>query len=159
MPSTVGSPTTWTLRFKNHRSTTLLHADPLQSFNSLKEDLLQALRQTHPNGRINGVEIPSDPASVLLARPNDIHNLEKGFTSVTDKEGNIITGNEQVGKKRKSGDPELKIKEPCPKAAGLKDGAVLAYKFRIPKTAKNYDPAIDEDWDVVIPSYDDQEAS
>lgn len=159
MAPTTASPMTWTLIFKNGKSTTLLHADPLQSFDTLKEELFRALRETHPDGRINGLEIPSEASNILLAKPNDIHDLEKGFTSVTDGYGNIILEDERVGSKRKGGETALKIKDACPKAAGLKDGVVLAYKFRAMNQTENYDPVVDEDWDVVLPNFDDPEAS
>ena len=158
MAPTTASPLTWTLIFKNHKTATLLHADPLQTFESLKEELIRALRETHPDGRINGFEIPSTASNVLLARPNDIYNLDKGFTSVTDKDGNIITGGEEPRTKRKSVEPGLKIKEACPKAAGLKDGVILAYKFRTENEVEDYDPLLDEDWPVSIPTFDDSES-
>ena len=157
MAPTDPSTLTWTLLFKNHKSTTLLHIDPLQSFDSIKEELIRALRSTHPDGRVNGFEIPSKPSNVLVARPNDVFNLEKGFTNVTDNDGNIITGNE-TAKSRKGAGADIKIKEACPKAAGLKDGLVLAYKFRTAAEV-DYDPFNDDDWDVILPSYEDQEAS
>ena len=155
MAPTSALPTTFTLRFKNHKSTTFLHADPQQSFDSLREDLLRALKDTHPDGTINGHPLPPKSSHILLARPNDLQNIDKGFTSVTDKVGDIITGNENVGRK-KAGQPELKLKEATPKAAGLRDGSVVAYKFRT-DLDDDYDPALDEDWDVMMPSYDDQD--
>ena len=157
MAPTAASPTTFTLRFKNQKSTTIIHADPLQSFESLKVELIRALSETHPDGKINGEAIPSNASSILFARPNDIHKLDKGFTSVTDKAGDIITGNEPTGRQRKPGDSDIKIKNACPKAAGLKDGAIIAYKFMAEDDAE-YDPILDNNWDVVMPSYEDQES-
>lgn len=156
MAPTPPAPTTFTLRFKNRKSTTVLHADPLQSFESLKEELLHALQQTHPDGNADGQTLPNSASHILLARPNDLNNLDKGFTSVVDKAGDIITGNENAGRKPKTGEAPLKLKEANPKAAGLKDGSVVAYKFATFQD-EGYDPALDESWDVALPSYEEQE--
>lgn len=153
---TQGSPMTWTIRFKQQKSTTILHVDPLQSLDSIKEELLRALKQTHRTGSINGATIPSSISDVFLARPNDTYDLDKGWTSLLDREGNIITGNEPVAKKRKIDGAELRVGDQCPKAAGLKDGAIVAYKFRTEDGDEDEGLSLsDEQWDVTMPSYDE----
>ncbi|KAL9050966.1 MAG: hypothetical protein Q9162_006317 [Coniocarpon cinnabarinum] len=156
MTSTKPSPATFTLRFKNHRTTTFLHADPLQSFDSLKEELLRALRESHPDGILNKTQIPADPSQVFLARPNDIHNLDSGFTSLADKAGALIAGSEADGRRKKTSETEVKLKEATPKAAGLANGSVVAYKF-VTDEDEEYNPVTDEQWDVVMPKYEEQE--
>lgn len=147
---------TWTMRFKHRKHTILLHVDPLQTLDSIKEELLRALHETHPNGSIDDDPIPSSISDVFLARPNDVNDLDKGWTSVIDVEGNVITGNEPTSKKRKTDAPNLKIKDQCPKAVGLRDGAVVAYKFRSEDGDDDEGLGLgDEKWDVVMPSYEE----
>jgi len=174
------NPSCITLRLKNHKSTTLVHADPLASFLDIRRELLIALHLTRPTGRLrNGVEIPNDPLDVLLARPRDVHDVSAGWVrlrtedeaseeeldeeeqaaaaqdvSTTKKRGAATTGKGRSAVVRRPN---------CPKAAGLKDGGVLAYKFRSELGARatkrdvvmGGDDDEGEEWDVVIASYED----
>lgn len=159
MAPTIASPLTWTLRFKYHKKTTLLHVDPLQSFTSIKAELLRALHQTHPDGEISsGVSIPSDPSEVLLAQPNDVHDHAQGWKRIQpeqDEEEEQSTPGRQKTKGRSA------YSQDSPTAAGLKDGGMVAYKFQSDETNKDdVDEALgldeeDDDWDVIIPNYDD----
>jgi len=180
-PPANATPTSITLRFKHHKSTTLLHADPLASFFVLKRELLRALHQTHPSGLLNSVAIPSDPLEVLLAQPRGGNNLASGWRRLrTDDEierEELDDDDEEEAvktpKKRNTATATKRRKTPdrpdSPKAAGLKDGGALAFKFKSESTAKNDVMAFEDDedmigddeaedqeqWDVVMPSYED----
>lgn len=151
MARTVPSALTWTLKFKNGKSTTVLHVDPLQSFDSIKEELLLALRETHPDGEFNGRQIPDKLDDVLMARLTDLNDIDGGFTSLVDDDGNLITEIEPVNKKRKTDGGGFKLKDQCPTAAGLRDGCILAFKFR-----EGTEPPLEEDanWDVTMARID-----
>ena len=122
MAPTTPSQTTLTLRLKYKKSTTILHVDPLQSFESVAIELLRALHQTHPNGLLLGnVEIPTDAQEVLLAKANDIYDVSKGWTQLQTAEEPEET--EPEAKSAKGAPPkkrkrEKSISEFCPKAAG-----------------------------------------
>lgn len=179
-PPTTAKPSSITLRFKHRRSTTLLHADPLASFLILKRELIRALYQTHPSGKLpTGATIPQEPLDILLARPRDIHDVSLGWTRLrTEDEGSgPVAETDDVKTPMKRGPPAKKTalsvgRPDCPRAAGLKDGGVLAYKFRsesiVEGDANQGVQAFDDDdeemdgeeddaeeWDVVIASYED----
>jgi hypothetical protein len=153
MSSVALSPSGWTLRFKNHKTTTLLHVDPLQLWSSVKADLLHALKETHPDGRLaSGTEIPSDPEDIILAKAKDFHDLTIGWERISAGDvGALAITNSK--KKR------VNI-EDCPKGAGLKDGHALVYKFRADD--EDMDEGLDlddedEHWDVIVPTYEEME--
>lgn len=156
MALTAPSPLTWTLRFKYHKSTTLLHVEPLQSFISIKGELLRALRQTHKNGRLSdGTSIPDAADEVILAKPVDISDHNQGWTRIEDP----VSHAEELEPPKAAGSSKkrkLDVTSPmsCPQASGLKEGSVLAYKF---SSGGQDDEGLgleDEVWDVVIPNYD-----
>ena len=160
------TPRTWILRLKHHTTTIFLHVDPAESFDGLKSNLLEALEQTHPTGEINGAIIPKDINNVLLAKPISRINLSKGWELLQKSKGEAST--------IKADTNSSKLLE-CPQGMGLKDGGVVAFKFRS-ETKKQTtsvqehngeeldiitDKQLDEEWDVVIPTieetYDDDE--
>lgn len=146
----------WTLRFKQHKTTVLLFVDPGQSFDSIKQDLLDALKKS---GRteLNGETIPSDINQVVFGVPVDKNDFTKGWVKFEIAETELEDG---VGGKKKVGGKKS-VLNASPQGAGLKDGAVLAFKF-----SKDGD-GLDEDgvevddgvWDVVVPTYDEQYGS
>ncbi|KXL50336.1 hypothetical protein M433DRAFT_28959, partial [Acidomyces richmondensis BFW] len=172
---------TWTLHFKHHRTTILLHVDPLQKLSSIRAELLKAIQQTSRDGKLNGHNIPSTESDVLLAKPKDAIDLSQGWEPLA--ENDIFSGNEKSGKgkgkititsasNRTSKDKLLD----CPQGAGLRDGGVVAFKFRSEQEAQMQDAKdeaidVDEDdkldgetlvgepsmetWDVVVPSLED----
>lgn len=165
------TPQTWTLRFKTHKTTLFLHIDKTQTFASIKTELLAALQETQVkpphNGTLNGVPIPENADDILLARPVDFNDLEAGWESLEDLgDEDIITDEvtpKAKGKGRSSVSNTGGFRE-CPLGAGLRDGCVVAFRFR------SEDDEVDEDgemdvtgkgkgrcgkWDVVVPSYDD----
>jgi hypothetical protein len=91
----------------------------------LKTELLDALHERYPAGLPNPtpgskkqlepdeyIPIPDDSKDVALAVPVDVHNIEKGWR--------------QLGR---PGEDALGLKE-SPKTLGIKDGGVLAFRFR-----------------------------
>ncbi|KAI9880816.1 MAG: hypothetical protein M1830_000252 [Pleopsidium flavum] len=146
----------WTLRFKQNKTTILLFVDPGQSFDSIKQDLLDALKKS---GRteLNGEPVPSDSDHVLLGLPMDKNDLSKGWVKLEIPETEIEDG---LGAKKKVGGKKS-ILNASPQGAGLKDGAVLAFRF------SESGDKVDEEglevgygkWDVVIPSYEDEYGS
>jgi len=152
MPSAIAAtPSGWTLRFKHHKNTTLLHADPLQSLSSLKVDLLNALRVTHPDGRLSsGLALPTDPIDIIFGKAKDMHDLSIGWERVS-----TVDEAAQEPTRKKKANPE-----DSPKGIGLKDGGVLAYKFK--SEDMDLDEGLgleddDEKWNVVIPVYEEPE--
>ena len=94
---------------------------------------------------INGEPVPSDPALIELAVPVDRSDLEKGWNllqSAGGEESKVTAG------KRASSGNVL--------AAGLDNGHLVAFRFR--KPGDEVDSGLnDPGWDVVIPSFDDEE--
>ncbi|GAB7347383.1 hypothetical protein MBLNU459_g4312t1 [Dothideomycetes sp. NU459] len=172
MPTNDPKPVTWTLRFKNHKTTVVLYAEKTQNFASLKTELLNALRATNPDGMLHDTAIPTSADDVLLARPIDHNNLDLGWESIepdaltTDAD---LFGDDEAAAKGKG---KAKAKsggyKDCPLGSGLRDGGAVAFKFRGVEGAKGAnDGDIDEglglddddankaEWDVILPTYED----
>ncbi|KAK1067216.1 hypothetical protein LTR74_006584 [Friedmanniomyces endolithicus] len=169
---------TWILRFKHHRTTILLHVDPLQEFTSIRAELLKAIRQTCPFGTLNGHAIPEDAGELLLARPVDSNDLSLGWKALGREAGE---GAEQEPKGKgkapvamaNSGKKVVKGKPTdCPQAVGLRDGDMVAFRFRseagVVQNNQGEDSGVNEDgetlvgaggvlekWDVVVPTLED----
>lgn len=154
MTETRPTPATWTVRLKNKTKTILVFADPLQSVDDLKEDLLRALRATERSGILNGVPIPNKRQQVVLGRPKDVYDQKKGWTNL---EANLDEAAAGRGRTPRAATSSLK-------GLGLTDNPVLAFKFISDRLAEDgsrhdtigaFEEDNDEDWDVVIPSYED----
>jgi len=139
--STAPGPLTWTLRLKHHKTTILLHADGLQTLASLKKDLLSALRDRNPDN-FHDLPIPKKSEDILLAKPVDPFDLEQGWDPLEDyTDGevedpfNIDEDAVMVNK------PKAKktLESENLKAYGVKDGAVLAFRFRGVKDREGWD--------------------
>lgn len=173
------APLTWTLRLKIHKCTVLLVADPLAPLGHVKTELLRALQARYPAGTIptasGPARIPSSENDILLAKPVDIHNVDKGWWRMVivgeendandEDDGGMDGASDAKAKGRKksttttNGDASA---FETPKHAGLKDGSVLAIRFKSHTSAKERDEGLGFDveeegmgWDVVIPSYED----
>lgn len=134
------SPLSWTLRFKSGRQTILLFVDPLESFKNIKTSLLTVLHERYSDGlpdpsssqsaglvdSARRIAIPQikDTEDLELGLPNEEADFEKGW-KILDNEG---------------GQPVLD----SPKLLGLKDGSVIAFRFRG-----------QDDFKVKLPSYED----
>lgn len=128
----------WTLRFKKHKTTTILLVQPTQPFESIKEELLSSITASGKVD-INGIKLPSDPNDIILGVPVDKNDISQGWVQLEMQPGK---GEERSGKSNT-------IFNESPMGAGLKDGSMLAFKFEGEK----------EDWDVIMPSYDEEGAN
>ena len=144
------------MRFKQHKTSILLFVEQTQSFASIKQDLLDAIKKSGRTG-INGQSLPSKPEDVILGVPIDKNDASKGWVDLEIPEQELEDIN---GGKRKVGGKKSVLNS-SPLGAGLKDGAMLAFKFR------EVDENMDEDeldtgdgnWDVIMPSYEDEYGS
>lgn len=147
------TPQHWTLRFKQHKTTILLFVSQNQSFGSIKSDLLEAIKATGIHD-INGCALPTNPDDIMFGVPVDKNKPSKGWIDLEIPE---IDGDEDAGGKSK-GVRQSSVLNASPLGAGLKDGAMVAFKFR-EQGAEDVDNADSNDWDVIIPSYDDEYGS
>ncbi|KAJ5552348.1 hypothetical protein N7494_001726 [Penicillium frequentans] len=135
-------PRASTLLFKKHKITILLSLQPHEPLTAVKEKLLQALKSREVR-EIKGEPIPEDPALIELGIPVDRSELEKGWTRLIKAEPTITEG---VAKGTgNTGGTVL--------SAGLENGHVVAFRFRRADEVEKDDG----DWDVIIPSFDDEE--
>ena len=146
------NPTTWTIRLKRNKVTVVLHADPLEPIEKLQENLLDALRLSEKDHKLDGTPLPEKPQDILLGKPIDPRDLSKGWVGISDE----ATGST---KKPAGQDPHAKIDSL--KGCGIKEDAILAFRFN-GKTTKSDEPlesngAVnpEEPWNVVMPSYND----
>jgi len=123
----------------------LLLVPQSQPFTTIKLHLLEAIKATGIND-INGSPIPSDPEAIVFGLPIDKNDINKGWVPLKIPE---LEDGDTKGKGIKKGT----VLNESPLGAGLKDGALLAFKFR------EGDDEEDAKWDVIIPSYDDEPAS
>ncbi|KAM5450077.1 hypothetical protein MaudCBS49596_004451 [Microsporum audouinii] len=144
---------TWTLRFKNHNITVLLLVSPVEPFDSIKATLLKAL-QNRGIKEINGKVVPDDAADIEFGAPLDRNNLEKGWLPLAIPDGRADKG---TGKGRST------VFNSSPQGADLRDAQAVAFRFRKASersAVKDGDLEMDLDdpgWDVLVPSYDDEE--
>lgn len=123
------SSTTWTLRLKAHKTTVLLHVDPLSTFSNIKELLYNALEQAglkHPETG-STIPLPESAADIQLGRPLDVNKPKEGFRlgewETNDEEEDAEGANGKGKAASKSISQSLK-------GAGLKDNAVLAFRWK-----------------------------
>ncbi len=131
-----------TLRFKQHKTTILLLVPQSQPFTTVKQHLLEAIRSTGIND-INGNPVPSDPEAIVFGLPIDKNEIKKGWVPLKIPE-------REDGDTKGKGIKKGTVLNGSPLGAGLKEGALLAFKFR------DIDAEEDDQWDVVMPSYDDE---
>jgi hypothetical protein len=156
-PAIKPTPNTWTLRFKHHRATVLLHVDPLQKLHSVRAELLKAVWQTARDGKLNGHAIPTDANDILLARPVDINDLTAGWEQLEADDGleEALRQADAKGKSAASASASSKaskankdIATDSPMGAGLTDGGVVAFKFRSEMEGARDQGGVDEGVDV-----------
>lgn len=145
-----------TLLFKKHKTTVLLSLQPHEPLTSAKEKLLGALASRGLRD-INGDAIPNDPAEVEFGLPVDKSDLEKGWMRLSTDvpgQGEDATEKKSIAKSKTAETLQ---------ATGLQNGSLVAFRFRQPTEAAvvdevDRDPELtDPGWDVVIPSFDDEE--
>jgi hypothetical protein len=199
MPDSNPPPRVWCLRFKLNRTTVVLHIDALQTLASIRSELLEALRATHPDGIFKGTlrdgtpvsyPLPANPEDIALAKQADPHDPNAGWEAIGDDAEEGLIFDEDVkgkgkGKGRASAAPSRKSASSakdvndCPQGAGLKDGSIVAFRFRLAEEKARRQRLIDgeldvdeiardgmgddADWDVVMPTmeetYDDEDAA
>lgn len=125
------------MRLKKHKSTILLHVEPLQLLSTVKEDLLAILKDIAPNG-FNGTPLPNSASEIELAKPVDPLDISLGWEPLAPSDEledpfNIDEDEAPKGKGKSLESENLK-------AYGLKDNAVLAFRFKSEKG---------KGWDVV----------
>ena len=148
-PAKTSSGMQWTLRFKQHKTTILLFVQQSQTFDSIKRDLLNAINATGVQ-TINGNALPVNPEDIEFGVPRDKNDPGKGWVALKIPE---FEDGDAKGKGVKKGS----ILNQSPLGAGLKDGAMLAFKFT--KRVDEDEMDTDAEWDVIIPSYDDEAES
>lgn len=150
---TAPSGVTWTIRFKYNKTTVLLHADPLQTFDSLKEDLLLALKQTNKDGLLHGKPLPDSTDQIILGKAVDVFDATKGFSRLDASEADGVDADT---KKKGRVAKDTAGKETL-KGAGIKDNAVIAFKWGEDAVLIDKDgmEVEEEQWDVQVPTYED----
>lgn len=168
MPLDRPKPDTWTLRFKNNKTTVVLYADKAQNFASLKTELLHALNATNPDGLLHGNHIPTSVDAILLGKPIDHNNIEAGWESIdpdASADADLINEDEAAGKGKGKAKAKSASYKDCPLGSGLRDGGIVAFKFRGAEGAKAEAEDIDEGvgldedvkngFDVILPTFED----
>jgi hypothetical protein len=168
--ATLPQPSHITLLLRHHKSATFLSIAPTQSFDSIKELLLAVLQARNISSLRNAsdltspIPLPSSPDDLELGVLVDKKDASKGWTLIKPESAS----SNAAGKKKassKSADTDT------PAALGLSDGGWLAYRVaqhgararREPSIDANGDVVVDVDltedpgWDVVLPTFDDDE--
>jgi hypothetical protein len=157
MPSAVPASKIWTLRLKSGKHTVILFADPSQSLRSLKQNLLDALRETAPSNKLDDVPIPTSIDEVELAKPVDQLDVRKGWNAIggpkssDTSEDELAEDDSEVKSKTKA---KRKTRDVNLKSLGIKENHVLAFRF----TGAEDDETFGDDdlgWKVDIPFYED----
>ena len=130
------SPLTWTLRLKSHKTTVLVHVDPLTTFEAIKVSLYNALQETgFKNAETDEpIPLPASAADIQLGRPVNINDANEGFKLGEWEYANAEEDDDEGGKAKAKGKGKAKADatagvRQCPKGAGLKDGTVLAFRW------------------------------
>ncbi|KAL8970794.1 MAG: hypothetical protein Q9183_001358 [Haloplaca sp. 2 TL-2023] len=133
-----------------HKSTILLLVSPRDTIDSIKKELLETIQSTGVID-INGHQLPTNPEDISFGVPVDKNDPSQGWV---DLEIPALEDND--GKKGKAKDSIL---NKTPQGAGLKDGSLLAFRFRAADKDIDDDEltADNERWDVVMPSFEEDE--
>jgi hypothetical protein len=168
----VPNPRSWTLRFKNGKSTIMIEVDPLQSLSDIREELLAAIQHTHTDGTLNGHDIPQNPDEIKLGIPVNVNDLKEGWIALERQDvddGDAAPTGKGKGKAsvaasvRKPGAASLKA---CPQSVGMRDGGLVAFKFasedEVTEVEADDFAIAEEKWNVDVPTmestYDNEEA-
>jgi hypothetical protein len=142
--------------------------DPLDTFSTIKSHLYNALKDTGLKDPASNapIALPDSPADMQLARPVDVHDAQQGFqlgewelsADDSDDGAGKGKGKAKAGGKANGGAAAANAKD-CPKGAGLKDGAVLAFRWAGDGIWNGEDDADMDDrsnsWGVQLASFDD----
>lgn len=160
------SAETITLLFKCHKSTTLLSVHPTRPFTDIKVLLLAALKarglSTLPGSSSPLPENAEDLEFGVLADKKD---ASKGWIPLKIKE-RVVTGS-KGGNKKVGGNNSVMNESPL--GASLTDGSLVAYRLKVSSKEMQVDeedldkgtPEVemedDGEWNVVLPTFDDDE--
>lgn len=159
------TPQSLTLRLKHGRTTILLHTNPLTTFPAIKSALHTALTQTSltsPTTRLP-LTLPSSPSEYQFGVPVSASETARGFRLAPWEERDEDGEEEDAkgkgkGKAAKKGDGLAEARN-CPKGQGLRDGAVLAFRWRGDGTGweerEDEGEAEGDMWGVQLPSFED----
>lgn len=144
----------WTLRLKYHKTTVLLHADPLQSVQRLKQDLIDSLRAIKPTSTfLNGRSLPSSASQIQLAKPCDILDPTSGWELLEESDDATLRANGPDGKGKGKAKVKPNSSEFTLRSVGMKDNLALAFRWW---DKESVDSGLeDEEWDVIIPTFED----
>jgi hypothetical protein len=164
--TTAPTPQTWTLRFKNRRTTVFLHVNPLQTFSSIKSHLYHALTESPlRDGSGSIIGLPSSPSDIQLGRsanmsaPGESFVLGEWETTGDEHDEEDEAGGRGKAKAKAKGkvkkDAEDDVVEnssvkDCPKGAGLRDNAVLAFRWEGDGSTSK-----DDSWGVILPNFEE----
>ena len=123
----------------------LLLCQPTQSFQSIRQELLQSLQATGIE-KIEGDAFSKDAEDIILGVPLDKSNMDKGWVNLE------IPEFEEGDAKPKGAVKKGSVLNKTPLGAGLKDGDMLAFRF---KRESSDEMDLDEDWNVTLPSLED----
>ena len=87
--------------------------------------------------------MPSDPNDIEFGLHVDENDLSKGWVAVEISEDGA----------KKKGRPSSVVND-SPMGAGLKDGMMLAFRFRSEEEMER--DVSDDGWNVLVPSYEDE---
>ena len=132
--------------------TVLLHADPLELIDKLQEDLLKALQKSEKDKKLDGTPLPEHPQGISLGKPVDLHDFSKGWVGLNE---NATESMDKLTSQNPGAKPYSL------KGCGIKDDAILAFRFKSEKL--RYDEVLEEYtitdpgelWNVAMPSYND----
>lgn len=142
-----------TLLFKKNKITILLSLQPHEQLDAVKQKVLQALKERDVR-EINGDAVPDEPTEIEFGVPIDRSDLDKGWTRLKP-----ITAKNDNGKKSGKALADTILD------SDLGNGNWVAFRFRKAGPAEEIEQeetamSLDLDdpgWDVVIPSFDDEE--
>ena len=102
---------------------------------------------------INQRALPSSAEDIILGLPINRNDLSKGWVGLDIPTMEL---EDEAGSKKQIGGKKSVLNS-SPLGAGLRDGSLLAFKFRS-EDAKDNDglDLKDSDWDVIMPSYDEE---
>ncbi|KAL8701719.1 MAG: hypothetical protein Q9201_004751 [Fulgogasparrea decipioides] len=144
------NPQHLTLRFKKHKTTILLFVSPRDTIDSIKQKLLDTIKATGVS-QINGDPLPSKSEDLMFGVLIDKNDPSQGWVGLEIPEVEDDAG--------KRGNTKNSVLNKTPLGAGLKDGSVLAFKFRGVESSGDGMDIDDGHWDVIMPSFDDEDGA
>ncbi|OQO14985.1 hypothetical protein B0A48_00367 [Cryoendolithus antarcticus] len=173
MAPTNATSQTLTIRLKLHKTTILLHTEPTSKLSTLPVRLLATLHDTHASGKLGSYTIPNDPEDVLLANLRDPNDASLGWEEI-GQSTRMANGNGKA-KAQKSSKSQANGVGQTVADAGIRDGIMLAFRFRTAAEKQAADAEDDEDvdvdeiatkctkadaaeakWDVILPDLEDE---